>query len=69
MSDLCRPCRYKPSVRVGEDTCPFTAGYWNLLHRHRDRFEHNARMTRAVRGLDRLRDLDALLEQERDRSD
>ncbi|MFF2727464.1 cryptochrome/photolyase family protein [Streptomyces sp. NPDC058008] len=69
MSDLCGPCRYKPSVRVGEDACPFTAGYWNLLHRHRDRFEHNARMTRAVRGLDRLTDLGELLEQERDRRD
>ncbi|MGW1542184.1 cryptochrome/photolyase family protein [Streptomyces sp. NPDC002309] len=67
MSDLCGPCRYKPSVRVGEDACPFTAGYWNLLHRHRERFSHNARMTRVVRGLDRLDDLEALLEQERDR--
>ncbi|MCX5384627.1 cryptochrome/photolyase family protein [Streptomyces sp. NBC_00083] len=69
MSDLCGPCRYKPSVRVGEDACPFTAGYWNLLHRHRDRFERNARMTQAVRGLDRLRDLDELLEQEAARDD
>ncbi|WEH43136.1 cryptochrome/photolyase family protein [Streptomyces sp. AM 2-1-1] len=69
MSDLCGPCRYKPSVRVGEDACPFTAGYWNLLHRHRDRFEHNARMSQAVRGLDRLTDLDELLEQESRRRD
>ncbi|GGV46350.1 deoxyribodipyrimidine photo-lyase [Streptomyces longisporoflavus] len=69
MSDLCGPCRYKPSVRVGEDACPFTAGYWNLLHRHRERFEHNARMSQAVRGLDRLSDLDELLEQERGRRD
>ncbi len=67
MSDFCGPCRYKPSVRVGDDACPYTAGYWNLLHRHRDRFERNARMTQAVRGLDRLPDLDELLEQERDR--
>ncbi|MEU1037722.1 cryptochrome/photolyase family protein [Streptomyces sp. NPDC005907] len=69
MSDFCGPCRYTPSVRVGADACPFTAGYWNLLHRHRDRFEHNARMTQAVRGLDRLRDLEELLEQERGRRD
>lgn len=69
MSDLCSPCRYKPSVRVGEDACPFTAGYWNLLHRHRDRFEHNARMSQVVRGLDRLTDLDELLEQESRRED
>lgn len=69
MSDLCGPCRYKPSVRVGDDACPFTAGYWAFLHRHRDRFEHNARMSQPVRGLDRLRDLDALLKQERGRRD
>ncbi|MFE4609540.1 cryptochrome/photolyase family protein [Streptomyces niveus] len=69
MTDLCAPCRYNPSVRAGADACPFTAGYWTLLHRHRDRFTHNARMTQAVRGLDRLPDLDALLEQERDRGD
>ncbi|MFF3487999.1 cryptochrome/photolyase family protein [Streptomyces sp. NPDC002701] len=69
MTDFCRPCRYKPSVRVGEDACPFSAGYWNLLHRHRSRFEHNARMIRAVQGLDRLSDLGELLEQERDRRD
>ncbi|MYW63091.1 cryptochrome/photolyase family protein [Streptomyces sp. SID8379] len=68
MSDLCRDCRFKPSVRVGPEACPFTAGYWNLLHRHRDRFSRNARMSQAVRGLDRLSDLEALLEQERDRS-
>ncbi|WP_345261581.1 cryptochrome/photolyase family protein [Streptomyces hundungensis] len=69
MSDFCGACRYKPSVRVGEDACPFTSGYWNLLHRHRERFEHNARMVQAVRGLDRLRDLDELLAQEAARED
>ncbi|WP_438817658.1 cryptochrome/photolyase family protein [Streptomyces finlayi] len=69
MSDFCGSCRYRPTVRVGEEACPFTAGYWNLLHRHRERFERNARMAQAVRGLDRLSDLDALLEQERERRD
>ncbi|WP_338703262.1 cryptochrome/photolyase family protein [Streptomyces sp. Q6] len=67
MSDLCGSCRFKPTVRVGPDACPFTAGYWNLLHRHRERFSRNARMSQAVRGLDRLSDLEALLEQERAR--
>jgi hypothetical protein len=47
----------------GEDT----AGYWSFLHRHRTRLQHNARMTQPLRGLDRLRDLDELLEQERRR--
>ena len=51
-------------MRVGDDACPFTAGYWWFLDRHRERFAGNHRMRRAVRGLDRLKDLDELVEQE-----
>jgi deoxyribodipyrimidine photolyase-related protein len=64
MSDHCGSCRFDPKVRVGEDACPFTAGYWWFLDRHRDTFAGNHRMSRAVNGLDRLKDLDALVEQE-----
>ena len=32
MSDYCGPCVYDPKVRVGENACPFTAGYWIFLH-------------------------------------
>ncbi|MFE5912836.1 hypothetical protein ACFQ6B_27660 [Streptomyces wedmorensis] len=39
-----------------------------LLHRHRERLGRNARMSRPVRGLERLRDLPALLEQEQERA-
>jgi len=67
MSDYCSGCRYKPSVRVGPDACPFTAGYWAFLHAHADRLAANNRMSRAVAGLSRLTDLDELLAQERDR--
>ncbi|MET7683446.1 cryptochrome/photolyase family protein [Streptomyces sp. NPDC005423] len=69
MSDFCGPCRYRPTVRAGEDACPYTAGYWAFLHRHRSQLEHNPRMSQAVRGLNRLTDLDALLEQERERGE
>ncbi|MFJ9722746.1 cryptochrome/photolyase family protein [Streptomyces sp. NPDC101209] len=69
MSDLCGPCAYRPTDRVGEAACPFTAGYWAFLHRHRARLEPNPRMTRAVRGLDRLRDLDDLLREDGRRGD
>jgi len=65
MSDYCGGCRFNPRVRVGEDACPFTAGYWAFLHRNRERLEGNHRMARAVHGLDRLTDLDGLLQQER----
>lgn len=63
-----RPVRSVPvppgpaSRRVGEGACPFTAGYWAFLHRHRERLGRNARMPRPVRGPERLRDLPALLE-------
>ncbi|MER5963563.1 cryptochrome/photolyase family protein [Streptomyces sp. NPDC002057] len=69
MSDLCGPCRYRPDRRVGADACPFTAGYWNFLDRHRDTLAHNPRVSRVLGGLDRLKDLPELLEQERDRGD
>ncbi len=35
-----------------------------FLDRHRDRFGPNPRMRQAVRGLDRLRDLEELVDQE-----
>ncbi|MBA8794846.1 deoxyribodipyrimidine photolyase-related protein [Friedmanniella endophytica] len=61
MSDFCGSCRYDPKKRVGEDACPFTGGYWRFLHKHRERFAGNHRMAQAIRGLDRLSDLDELL--------
>lgn len=67
MSDYCKPCRYKPTSRVGDDACPFTAGYWSFLHRNRERLAHNHRMKQPLAGLDRLADLDEVIAQERDR--
>jgi deoxyribodipyrimidine photolyase-related protein len=64
MTDHCGRCELDPKVRVGEDACPFTAGYWWFLDRHRERFGANPRMARAVRGLDRLSDLETLIAQE-----
>lgn len=64
MSDHCGSCRFDPRVRVGEDACPFTAGYWWFLDRHQERFAGNHRMRRQVQGLDRLKDLDGLVAQE-----
>jgi deoxyribodipyrimidine photolyase-related protein len=67
MTDHCGSCRFDPKVRVGEDACPFTAGYWWFLDRNRERLSGNGRMRRAVQGLDRLRDLDELIAQEEER--
>lgn len=64
MSNYCSSCAYDPRKRVGEDACPFTAGYWAFLHRNRDRLATNPRMAQAISGLGRLSDLDALIAQE-----
>ncbi|MGY1828306.1 MULTISPECIES: cryptochrome/photolyase family protein [unclassified Blastococcus] len=67
MSDYCGGCRYDPKKRLGEDACPYTAGYWTFLERTRDRLSGNHRMRRPLQGLDRLKDLEAVVEQERHR--
>ncbi|MGY1433679.1 cryptochrome/photolyase family protein [Streptomyces reniochalinae] len=67
MSDLCGPCAYRPTERTGERACPYTAGYWEFIHRHRDRLSHNYRSARAVKQLDRISDLDDVLRDARRR--
>ncbi len=69
MSDLCGPCRYRPVDRTGEQACPYTAGYWTLLDRHRERLGHNHRTAQPVRQLQRLHDLDEVRGQEQTRGD
>ena len=68
MSDHCADCAYDPKKRLGEDACPFTAGYWAFVHRHRDLLAKNNRTQRAVSSMERLKDLDAVLEQEKART-
>ena len=67
MSDYCGGCRYDPKVRVGEDACPYTAGYWAFLQRNEGTLRANHRMRRPMQGLDRLADVEALVEQEQAR--
>jgi deoxyribodipyrimidine photolyase-related protein len=67
MSDYCGGCRYDPRKRVGEDACPYTAGYWAFLERNRERLAGNQRMRRPLQGLDRLKDLPLVVEQEHER--
>jgi (6-4)DNA photolyase len=67
MSDYCGGCRYDPKVRVGEDACPFTAGYWSFLARAEPELRRNHRMRQPLTGLRRLDDIDAVVEQEKAR--
>jgi deoxyribodipyrimidine photolyase-related protein len=52
---------------VGEHACPYTAGYWSFLARNEKALTGNHRMGQPLRGLHRLTDLDALVEQEKAR--
>ena len=48
MSDHCGGCTYKPTVRLGDDACPFTAGWWALLDRHEKDWAGNFRMAQPA---------------------
>ena len=67
MSDYCGGCRYDPKARLGVDACPYTAGYWSFLNRNAALLAANPRMAQPLRGMQRLDDLDAVVEQERER--
>ncbi|WP_235494624.1 cryptochrome/photolyase family protein [Geodermatophilus sp. Leaf369] len=67
MSDYCGGCRYDPKKRIGEDACPFTAGYWGFLDRTREKLAGNHRMSRPLAGLERLKDRAEVVDQERRR--
>jgi deoxyribodipyrimidine photolyase-related protein len=67
MTNLCAGCRYKPTVRVGAEACPFTAGYWNFLHVNQEKLSGNHRMSMAFAGLRKLGDREALIAQEAER--
>ncbi len=67
MSDYCGSCRFDPKVRLGENACPFTAGYWAFLDRVEPVLRGNHRMAQPLAGLRRLADREAVVDQERRR--
>ncbi|MDP4755954.1 MAG: cryptochrome/photolyase family protein, partial [Aquiluna sp.] len=67
MSNLCKSCKFDPKVRVGENACPVTAGYWNFIGNNLESFSSNHRMFQPVSGYKRLSDSQAIHEQEANR--
>lgn len=67
MTDYCGGCRFSPKKRLGEDACPFTAGYWAFLDRNQARLATNHRMAQPLAGLRGLADREAVVAQERER--
>ena len=64
MSNLCKGCKFDPKVRLGENACPVTAGYWNFIGNNLEDFSKNNRMFQSVSGYRRLTDTQAIHEQE-----
>ena len=68
MSNYCSGCPFDPKLRVGEKACPMTAGYWDFIGRHQERFSKNHRMFQVMAGYRRLGDKDAIHNQESTRT-
>ena len=45
MSDFCKHCFYDVKDSTGPRACPFNALYWTFLHRHRESFARNPRLS------------------------
>jgi deoxyribodipyrimidine photolyase-related protein len=56
MSNYCKNCAYKVTVKSGEDACPFNYLYWDFLARNRKKLGHNARLGMMYRSLDKMAD-------------
>ncbi|BCL36307.1 cryptochrome/photolyase family protein [Nostoc sp. MS1] len=54
MSDYCKNCTYSHKERIGKDACPFNFFYWNFLDRHRDKLQHQGRMSFILKNLDKM---------------
>jgi len=68
MTNLCGGCKFDPKVRVGDNACPVTAGYWDFIGRNLESFSKNHRMFQSVSGYKRLSDTAAIHAQEQDRT-
>lgn len=64
MTQYCAGCPFRPDVRVGDNACPFTAGYWAFLDDHREKLKNNHRMFKPLAGLSRLSDMEQVRLQE-----
>lgn len=54
MSNYCCGCRYNPTLRTGQDACPFTVLYWDFLDRNHSKLKGNQRMRLQLKNLDNI---------------
>ena len=56
MSDFCKNCEYKVTVKEGENACPFNYLYWHFLIRNKDKLKSNHRLFQPYRTLEKMSD-------------
>lgn len=54
MSNYCKNCSYKVSIKNGANACPFNYLYWDFLDRNRDKLQSNHRIGMMYKTLDRM---------------
>ena len=64
MSNYCSGCPFDPKKRLGDDACPFTAGYWKFMSKNEEKLRGNFRMSNALSSLRKLKDIDEVVQQE-----
>jgi deoxyribodipyrimidine photolyase-related protein len=54
MSNYCRECNYKVSMKNGPKACPFNYLYWNFMIENQDALSGNPRMAMPYRTLSKM---------------
>ncbi len=54
MSNYCKQCHYKVTVKNGETACPFNYLYWDFLARNHDKLSNNHRLGMIYRVYQRM---------------
>ncbi|MGV3767485.1 MAG: cryptochrome/photolyase family protein [Chitinophagaceae bacterium] len=54
MSDYCKNCHYKATVKTGEGSCPFNSLYWHFFNRHRQSMDKNPRLGMVYKTWDKM---------------
>ena len=54
MSDYCKKCAYKVSIKNGENACPFNYLYWDFMIRNEAKLKNNPRIGMMYKTLQRM---------------
>jgi len=54
MSDYCKNCQYKVSLKEGDKACPFNYLYWYFLIRNKEKLKTNNRLFHPYRTLEKM---------------